>query len=95
MRVFPSFPSRIPAAVAEFAFYDTDCIARVVADKPGGSKYRKRHFPTSSQPRGKRSDPSGCAAYFHLVKIFSSSLLLHQLSRHDYVKFLCAVTIFV
>jgi len=37
MHMFPSCPSRIPVAVAEFIVYDMDCIARVVADKPGGS----------------------------------------------------------
>jgi len=65
MRMFPSFPTRIPVAVAEFIVYGMDCIARVVADKLGGSQYRNRTCSASSQLRGKRSDPSGRCS-FHI-----------------------------
>jgi len=64
MRLFPSFPTRIPVVVAEFIVYGMDCIARVVADKPGGSQYRNRTCLTSFQLRGKWSDPSGRRSLF-------------------------------
>jgi len=64
MRMFPSFPTRIPVAVAEFIVCCMDCIARVVADKLGGSQYKHQTCPTCSQLRGKRSDPSGRCSLF-------------------------------
>ena len=80
MRVFPPFPYRIPAVVVGFVVYDMDCIARVVADKPGGSKYRNRCCSTSSQPRGKQSDPSGWCSLFsfneNLLFLFTPSLAI-------------------
>ena len=71
IRMFPSFAARIPVAVAEFIIYGMDCIARVVADKPGRSQYRNRTCPTSSQLRGKLSNPSDRCSLFS----FNGSLL--------------------
>ena len=92
MRIFPSFPSRIHVAVAEFIVYGMDFIARVVADKPGGSQYRNRTCPTSLEASDRT--PVAGAAYFHLLEVFPSSLLLHQaygrrvpFSRHNYMEF--------
>jgi hypothetical protein len=79
-------------AVAELIVYGKDCIACVVADKPGGSQYRKRTCPTSLEASDRT--PVAGAADFHLMEIFPSSLLLHQaydlrvpLSRNNYMEF--------
>jgi hypothetical protein len=71
MCIFPSFLSGIHVAVAELIVYGMDCIARVVADKPGGSQYRNRTCATCSQIKGKWSDPSDRWSLFS----FNGSLL--------------------
>jgi hypothetical protein len=93
MCIFPSFPSRIHVAVAELIVYGMDCIARVVADKPGGKSIQKPNLSLHalSLEASDRTPVAG-AAHFHLMEVFSSSLLLHQvydrrvpLSMHNYM----------
>jgi hypothetical protein len=99
MRMFPSFSSLLPWQNLSFMVWIVLPVWLQISQA-----YVNREKELVLQVlRLEASDrtPVAGAAYFHLMEVLSSSLLLHQaydrrvpLSRHNYMKFECAVTIF-